>query len=190
MPSINGIRIAINDIINHNYTNIGGLTMMDFQKFKYTRGFVVSDRNLDNTFLTNWEKHKNKYFYFYFDKRADWEYIDIDNNIWGCVIGNCLDPFNSTDNLKVILDRAITFFKTSNDLLFNYIETLVGRYVFILGNKDRTIIFTDATGMKSLFFHSEQKLLSSHAKLLFDITNESTSSLVDLNWLGKYSNYH
>lgn len=162
---------------------------MNYSSLKYTRGFLLADHEVNSENLVNWKSLKNNHYYFYFNERVNWNYYE-NGEYWGCLVGSCLDPFNSTDQLNEILEKAVNLYMNSNDSLYDYTETLVGRYLFILGKNKDVLIFSDATGMKSIFYHSEKRIIATHAKLINDITSDGLSENVNLGWLSQYSNYH
>lgn len=171
--------------------DLGGIKMYEnIDKFKYIRGFLISDFEVNKHFISKeWVKFKNDYYHFYFDSNTKWKYLDSKEGIWGALIGSCIDPINKTNDSEFILNHVINLYNKSNDKLFDYIENLVGRYVFIIGNGNNSIIFTDATGMRSTFYSTNKNIIASHAKLIHEIDNNKLNNDIDLKWLTQYTNY-
>lgn len=163
---------------------------MDFEQFKYFRGYVISERPIESLIIKDWNQLKNDYYFFYFQENTTWEYKEYNDSTWGCIIGHCIDPNNYTDSLAEILNNSLSYFDKSNDNFYQYLETLVGRYVFILGKGKNVILLSDATSMKNIFYHQSSMIASSHAKLVSELTNEGLNPDIDTRWLGEYSSYH
>ncbi|WP_096272593.1 hypothetical protein [Paucisalibacillus globulus] len=161
---------------------------MSFEHLKYIRGYVISDKQVNIPGDNNWEYFNNNYYHFYLNPSTKWSYFEEDKS-WGILIGHAIDPIDKTDNLDIILRKAIKGYQYSEDNFYSFHENLVGRFVFVLGNEKNTLIVSDATATKSIFYHPEKTIIASHAKLLKDVTNESFDPMINPQWLGAYTSH-
>ena len=149
----------------------------------FQRGFIfypssnISILNkLPNYFIT---KNVNLKYSISFDK--DYQvHINNDDKSYVIVIGIAIDTLNNTLDVSQISKNVKTFLNESGNIrnninLLNYLDYLGGRFCLIIGNKDNVYVFNDACGMRSVFYHSNLCILSSHYNLLNIIANEKES---------------
>lgn len=72
------------------------------------------------------------------------------------LLGYILDPFNpSLSNLEIINNIAEKV--SAADDIFPYIDSMCGRFVFIVKIKDELRIFNDAAGYRQIFYYTDDK---------------------------------
>ncbi|MBO1005556.1 hypothetical protein [Pseudogracilibacillus auburnensis] len=110
--------------------------------------------------------------------------------IWVLILGTIIDIKNPQLNGNEISKRLINYLNESEEIFFNYLDYLSGRYLILYNNSNDTKILSDATGMRSIFYSKGQNIIASHCKLVNDYVKAPESTIVNKKWLRKYSNYH
>ncbi|RFA32091.1 hypothetical protein CAI16_19010 [Virgibacillus dokdonensis] len=160
---------------------------MDTLDLKYIRGYAITREPL--VIDGNWVGFNKFDYYFYFHPQTKWAYKEA-GDLWVCIIGRALDVNNSTDDLKRISQILLEKYKKNLNDIFDYTDELIGRYIVVVGDKRKAIIYNDAIGMKAIFYNSANGYIASHAKLLSEISNSDNTYTVEAKWLREYSAYH
>ena len=164
--------------------------MNKYENLRYNIGFLVTKQKSNLIELNKWKSKQNQHYYFYFHPSLDWSYADKDD-LWICVLGRVIDISEKTYDLNKISHILLAQYEKSSDSFFNYVEQLLGRYVIIIGRNEDAIAFSDAIGMKAIFYNNNGEI-ASHAKLLSQVTNEienERDSRFKSFWLRDYTAY-
>lgn len=136
----------------------------------YERGFVISKNN--QIVLKNWKKVNTKTLIAWIHPMLNFfEFNDEKLSI--LLLGTVINPVDNIADGEEILNEMSIEFQHSEYSFFNYIDKLSGRFVLVVDSKSKTYILQDASGNKSLFYHSNFNLFSSHAELIADLSEES-----------------
>jgi hypothetical protein len=165
-------------------------TAVDISLFK--RGFILFRKSdypsADVGFLRidNYHSHDFKEIPI-----ADTGYdIFIDNNynlnleqkdeVTICAIGTLLDTQNCKSSCSDICKKILDLFAlnkdfVNNEKLLDYLDYINGRYVVFILLKNDVFVFNDACGLRSVYYHKNKFLFSSHYNLLNLFANEKES---------------
>lgn len=164
----------------------------DLAKFLFIRGFLVSDRKIENLdsfpFYGNWnETEKDGFFFYTHNKTAAHFASDDEKTVF--LLGHCYDPFlYETDEEKILAD----FLKDGDtDRYYERISEITGVYVTGVIQNGNFRFSVDPSGMQSASYGiiNGNFYLSSHAQLIGDICSlemdEFVKELVGYKWYGR-----
>jgi len=133
----------------------------------YPQGFIFSEKTLNNLpEYFNFKKVADKFNYYY-DESAKSSIFEIDDTfiiIHGHFIYVGEEISTNLDLLSHLLDAYWNEFESFLEIL----DFIGGRYAVIIGNKDHVEIFQDTAGTRSVYFSTDNNVLSSHVHLLTD----------------------
>ena len=72
------------------------------------------------------------------------------------LLGYILDPFNPSFNNKAVVNSIAAKISVADDI-FQYIDSMCGRFVFIIKINDEVRIFNDAAGYRQIFYYTDDK---------------------------------
>ena len=102
-------------------------------------------------------------------------------NNWCVLIGTFIDTYNlCTDDIDYIAGEILKKIDINEDTFYEYVEYLNGRYAILYSNGDKINIINDATGMRSVWYCINKRIISSHYPLIQNIINESESEMYSL----------
>ena len=112
----------------------------------------------------------------------------IENNLnkWCCCIGTFLNIENFCLDINLIKKDIINCLKESHEKFFDYLDILNGRYAIFYGERERERdvctkkFVNEETGMRSLWYSTNKKLISSHYALIQYFLNDKTSDFFSL----------
>lgn len=141
-----------------------------FEKYLYYRGYLISDKPY--TVQAHWKILKfgvKKTYYLTYDPQNECCYIEKNGKAI-LLLGLVLDTLSWSINLHHIAEKILKKFIISQELMYNYIDDLAGRYIIALDDGDKIIILQDATGMRSVAYSKKHVLISSHYSLIHQVT--------------------
>jgi len=149
---------------------------MKFEKF--IRGYLFTseyDKALNSChLLDDWVQKRIGKFTLFIHPESEFYIYTYDNNTW-LLVGNVIDPINEISDEKDILTALANDFRDDENLLFERLDCLTGRFVLISVNTSsgKGRIFHDAVGLKNVFYTETKNEVwcSSHSQLLADIQN-------------------
>ena len=143
---------------------------MDFSGYVYKKGFIFSREKIKPR--KDWESFeigggkKNRYILhydpcngFHFSQRGKY---------WCALLGRVLDTNIWTTDIDRVADILSQQLEDSEEKFYNYIDCLNGRFVIFYGDKNRCRVMNDATGMRSVYYHTEKCMIASHYGLIAD----------------------
>lgn len=165
----------------------------DLQKYLFIRGFLVTDKDIQNTdefpFYNNWKKEKHgKYWYLAHKLTGMHFYEDIEGRVF-FLMGHAYNPYSMEHRETEILKRIAQNYGTEN-----YIESLnelTGIYVTGVAIEEQIHFHVDASGMQSACYAKigEAFYLSSHCQLIADVCNLKmdpfAEELINYKWYGR-----
>ncbi|MBY0145142.1 hypothetical protein [Neobacillus niacini] len=156
-----------------------------YNELKYKRGFLLTDRQVDAPHA-HWKYLSIDKYHFYYDPLNDVLFKDTADN-WVLLFGNIIDIRSETMEKQFIASEALRLLEVSEIAFFDYLDELSGRYLIFYGNKNTAKILSDAAGLRSIFYSTEQTVIASHSDLVNEVTNSGESTKVDREWLKTYS---
>lgn len=140
------------------------------------RGYLITNvpvKQRSNFNMQEWTEHTFAHLYIYTDSLLNYISYKNKSTAISC-IGIVIDPINHLINSEQILKNCIHFLHESQDRFWDYIDTLGGRFIFILKTDKQTIVFQDAVGTRSLHYYNSETqrmriLISSHSELIAEI---------------------
>lgn len=117
------------------------------------------------------------------------QYRESNHTIY--IIGYTIDIRNGLLSQKDISKNLINAYKNDGKIFIDLLDYISGRYVIIIDNTKFTSIYTDATGLKPVFYWKE--IYASHEVLLRQIVNSNYAANISepqrrLNGYLDYSN--
>lgn len=161
----------------------------------YPRGFIFSTQELIevpsnyNHIVIN-----DKYYYSYCEQIKKMIYENEDKFV--IIHGNAtyVHHQNVIPHEELPSYLGDLYFENYDEFL-NTLDYIGGRYAVIIGNKDKVMVYQDATGGRSLYYSLDYNVISSHAHLINDNIMHSIDEKVQavkklgINWnLSPYTN--
>ena len=145
--------------------------MVDFSKFVYKRGFLLSREDLACP-VEHWKKiivgTDEQHYFLNYDACLAFAQAKK-SNCWVAMLGRVMDTVTWTQDLKAVTDILLeSLSKSVNDFL-ERIDDLNGRFIIVYGIGKKVWLMHDATGMRSVFYHSDKCIVASHYNLINDI---------------------
>lgn len=136
----------------------------------WARGFLLTKLNSNiKSPKEDWVYHEigneNQRFIIYFDSANLFSYKSK-YDYWVFILGTAMDTQDWHMDLDVIADKLLECLNVSQLCFYDYLDTLCGRHVIIYGNDTNTWLLQDATGMRSVFYHTEETYVASHYNLI------------------------
>src|SRR5699024_8895959 len=123
--------------------------------------YILTPLNLDSA-LNNYEKNVigNYNLYFSYDSKVKiFKFQDQDAEV--CLIGYLFDIRNSELSENDIINNLL-----DSDNIYNELDYLNGRFNIILKNGKDYKIYSDASQLRPLVYHTDSKSLASHDEVL------------------------
>src|SRR5699024_10353891 len=124
------------------------------------------------------EKILDKYYYYYDNSMR--KYLLQENDrfliIHGEFIHIGIDEMLSGNEL---LTKLFTLYEDKYNEFLDTLDFISGRFVIIVGNREKVEVYPDATNSRSAFFLKNTNILSSHANLLSDCFNLQERDIPD-----------
>lgn len=162
--------------------------IFDYQKLRYKRGFIFSDQPVTLPNL-DWKVIRINRYWLGYDPVNPFVSSRLEDS-WGCLLGLTYDLFDGTLSNAVILNLLLYEWIKSEENFYNYLDSLSGRFLLILGKSDKANIFQDATGMRSVFYSTLYPRIASHLNLLIEHLPETNLDKRFERLLDKYTSYH
>ncbi|MDC4240153.1 7-cyano-7-deazaguanine synthase [Clostridium tertium] len=137
---------------------------------KYRRGFIITDKVIEVPSHFNTLKIND--FYFSYDSCSEMS-SKICEKKFVVVLGKVVDLILESNNVNVICEKLLSTYIKSEDEFIKSMDDLAGRFIIIWGDEDNLKICNDATGMRSIFYHKVENIISSHCALIQEITKDS-----------------
>lgn len=163
--------------------------MNPYQYLLYRRGFVFSESPVSPPHET-WPLKQVSSFWFSYDPITPCHLIQQDDG-WCLLFGVVNDLFNPEMGGHKLTQSLLTQFIRSDDAFCEMLDGLTGRFLLVVSNCHTTRVYQDACGMRSVFYSTEERILSSHLELLVDqMQHPAIPQFHLLNLLEKYTSYH
>jgi len=139
----------------------------------YPRGFVIFRRDMSPALPEGWSTVSlgDSEWVFAHDHLEMPERAHVgDNDRWVLVHGMCL--YAGPDPRKMSPAERLAEAAAHGETEFlDMLDVLGGRHIVLLGNKEGFSLYQDAIGMRSVYFSSSAKLITSHANLLNEVSS-------------------
>ena len=152
----------------------------------YPNGFILSEKQFDN--IPEYYKVKeilNRYYYHY-DENSQYNLTSEEDHfiiIHGHYIYLDSDYNEKNDELPGILLEA---YKFDYDRFLNLLDYIGGRYIIIIGNKEKVEFYPDATAARTTYYSLKENIASSHVNLINDLIPHTKDNLAEKAELLKY----
>ena len=127
---------------------------MDNDKYLFRRQFILGPEFINS--FSKWNKISinNELF---IKAHPDLEVLKVTFEEKTIVLlGYILDPFNPSFNNQEIVNTIAEKISVADDI-FQYIDSMCGRFVFIVAINDELRIFNDAAGYRQIFYYTDDK---------------------------------
>lgn len=156
---------------------------MQIENLNFDSSYLITEFNFDNN-LTNYKKYTHQNINIYYDKSIDISKFHL-NNKTAILIGYCFDTRDSLKSTDDILKNLLT---TNN--IHTELDYINGRYNLIIYDGNNHFIYSDASQLRPLVYHSNSKTLSSHDSLIqlvlekhnFTISQRSNNKHTELDY--------
>lgn len=164
----------------------------ELQKFLFIRGFLVSDKKIENInhfpFYGNWNEKQKDGCYFYTHNKTAVHFASNDK-VTLFLLGHCYDPFlMEIDEEKILADILNDY---GTDKYYDKISEITGVYVTGAIENGQIKFSVDPSGMQSACYGviDDNFYLSSHPQLIGDICNlkmdDFVKELINYKWYGR-----
>lgn len=164
----------------------------ELQKFLFIRGFLVSDKKIENIndfpFYGNWNEKQKDGCYFYTHNKTAVHFASNDK-VTLFLLGHCYDPFlMEIDEEKILADILNDY---GTDKYYDRISEITGVYVTGAIENGQIKFSVDSSGMQSACYGviDDNFYLSSHPQLIGDICNlkmdDFVKELINYKWYGR-----
>lgn len=164
----------------------------DLQKFLFIRGFLVSDKKIENLdsfpFYNNWNEEQKDGYYFYTHNKTAVHFASKDK-VTLFLLGHCYDPFLMEIEEEKILADILNDYGT--DKYYERISEITGVYVTGAIEDGKIKFSVDPSGMQSACYGVIDNCfyMSSHPQLIGDICNLEMDGfikeLIAYKWYGR-----
>lgn len=164
----------------------------DLQKFLFIRGFLVSDKKIENLdsfpFYNNWNEEQKDGYYFYTHNKTAVHFASNDK-VTLFLLGHCYDPFLMEIEEEKILADILNDYGT--DKYYERISEITGVYVTGAIEDGKIKFSVDPSGMQSACYGVIDNCfyMSSHPQLIGDICNLEMDGfikeLIAYKWYGR-----
>jgi len=152
----------------------------------YPNGFILSEKQFDD--IPEYYKVKeilNRYYYYYdensqYNLTSEEDYFII---IHGHYIFLDSDYNEKNDELP---GKLLETYKFDYDRFLNLLDYIGGRYIIIIGNKEKVEFYPDATAARTTYYSLKENIASSHVNLINDLIPHTKDSLAEKAELLKY----
>lgn len=141
-----------------------------FNKKLYPNGFMISLKNEYN--IPVYYKHEkllNK-FNLYYDPVYKFNYYTDENNfvyVHGHFKHSQYDSVSLSN--EELLPRLVDLYVNNYNKFLDILDFIGGRYCIIIGDIDNFEVFQDATGARSVYYSTDNDVISSHLYLINDV---------------------
>ena len=164
----------------------------DLQKFLFIRGFLVTDKKIENLeafpFYGNWNETQRDGYYFYTHNKTSVHFAS-NGKVTLFLLGHCYDPFLMEIEEEKILTDILKDYGT--DKYYDRISEITGVYVTGAIESGQIKFSVDPSGMQSACYGVIDNCfyMSSHPQLIGDICNlemdEFIKELIAYKWYGR-----
>lgn len=127
---------------------------MDNEKYLFRRQFLLGSSYIKSFPKWNKVSINDKFF---LSVHPDLDVLKVtfkENTI--VLLGYILDPFNPSFDNQNIINSIAEKISVADDI-FQYIDSMCGRFVFIVKINDEVRIFNDAAGYRQIFYYTDGK---------------------------------
>lgn len=117
--------------------------------------------------------------YFYYNDETKYKKIER-NGITLILIGYILDIRDSSQILVSIAESLLDLYSKNNDLFYESLSYLNGRFVLIFDSEDDTCVYSDATVLRPLFYW-ENDIVSSHEIIIREAVLEELNIELEIS---------
>ena len=155
----------------------------------YARGYLITDFYIKPP-KANWKYKTIRNYHVYHDPEVKFEIVDNGFH-WIALLGYALDTFSWSMDARFICNKLLEKYSYSNEKFFDYLDYLNGRFLLMYGDNYNAYILTDAGGLRSTFYSTnEYKLIvSSHQNLVGHYLNSSPLDPKEIDYYYNYTTY-
>ncbi|MBR4227368.1 MAG: hypothetical protein IKR86_11540 [Candidatus Methanomethylophilaceae archaeon] len=140
----------------------------------FSRGFILSKKNVT---VNNWTYEKIDDWILCYDTLTQY-HIAKEKGSYVAALGITIDTQNKTANTQTICENLLKCLSKTEESMFDYLDTLCGRFVIIYKNdKEPLSITQDATAMKPVYYSINEDVIASHYGLIQMVTKDTESEL-------------
>ena len=164
----------------------------ELQKFLFIRGFLVTDKKIENLddfpFYKNWNETQRDGYYFYTHNKTSVHFAS-NGKVTLFLLGHCYDPFLMEIEEERILADILKDYGT--DKYYDRISEITGVYVTGAIDNGQIKFSVDPSGMQSACYGVIDNCfyMSSHPQLIGDICNlemdKFIKELITYKWYGR-----
>jgi len=125
---------------------------MDRQKFSYRKQYVLGSKYIDG--FMSWQRIEiGDGYYLTAHPELEVTKVALDGS-YMFLLGYILDPNNTRDTNSQVIQKVIAKVKAPDDV-FGQLAEKCGRYVLIVKTDKELRIFSDAAGMRQIFYYTD-----------------------------------
>lgn len=127
-----------------------------------------------------------KHFFYYDDDRNMNVYENMDSFIilHGKYHYVGVDETLTRENLT---KKLFSLYNENHSAFLGMLDFIGGRYVIIIGNQSNVFFYTDATSSRSVYYSTNENLVSSHANLIAENTNTIKNNSIEISNAMRYT---
>ena len=128
--------------------------------------FVLSSMKIEDNTIVN-RCIELDHCFLYLNEESRFKHLEI-NGISVILLGYILDIQDENKKVDEILHGLLKEYHKNKNRFHTYLNMLNGRYILIFSSDDDTVLYTDATSMKPVFYY-ENWLFSSHEIIIKEL---------------------
>ena len=153
--------------------------MINLEKAKYRYGFVlVNDLKLiENISVKGWKtENLPNQFHIVFDPDIKFYCIKVKSS-WVALCGTyCMDVVACHMDMAIITDNLAKKLAVSEELFFEYLDDLNGRFACIYFSDGKLYVLNDAVAERSVYYSKTDVIVASHYNLIHEIVQTEEDS--------------
>ncbi|WP_145914931.1 hypothetical protein KV708_15315 [Comamonas thiooxydans] len=137
----------------------------------FSRGYLISDSEINNYHINEWLSLKVNDFSFYFHKKTEFHLSSARNNRFHCVMVGCpTDVSDENCSVNEIVSRCLKKEEESREALIKYIAYLGGRFIAFLVEDEKITAIPDCHATYACYFSDSGGFcFASHSNLISSI---------------------
>src|SRR5699024_228324 len=140
--------------------------------------FSLTKREFENKSLLDNSMSLN-YAYFYYNDETKYATFEK-NGITLILIGYILDIRDSSQTSASITESLLDLYFKKNNLFYENLSYLNGRFVLIFDSEDDTLVYSDSTALRPLFYW-ENDIVSSHEIIIREAVLEELNIELEIS---------
>jgi len=159
-----------------------------YKKLLYKRGFIFLNKKIKPPH-NHWISRKINDYWLYHDPLLPFVSKTKSSSFCGILgyVFDILEPTKKSNNISsTLLDLLL---KSKNEFL-DSLDSLSGRFLVIINYNNEFELYQDACGLRSVFYSTKSRIVSSHVNLLTDNLENAEIDERFNGLLDKYTSYH